>query len=256
MFLFLDMPVPCCRAEEKGYDESFIMERQRIIFVQHGEMVMQKETDYLDPADYETLAFRFLALGKELFGQTTGVVERISQEVTHITRGYLQVHLYQPGVSLRKSGPLTAIPFVPMKYGGHYYGVITIAVNMGYPALPLVPLARVQLVADACAWLLYTLETAAYLESQRFLTHQMEPLSKRERQVLELMCQGHDEQTIADLLSIETPTVRKHRERIYKRLHVHSEHQVFVVAFTLALYSPLPALTSYLGNPLEEGETW
>lgn len=216
---------------------------------------MQRESDSLDSTDYEKLAFQLLAMSRQLLGQTTGVVERISQEVARITRGYLQVHFYQPGVSLRKSGPLTTLPSVQMQYGERYYGVVFIAVNLARPTTPLIPLAMAQVVADMCAWLLYTLEAAAYLENQRFLPQQSEPLSQREQQVLELMCQGYDEQTIAGLLHIRVTTVRKHRENIYRRLHVHSEHQAFVVAFTSALYSPLSAVTPCLGNP-EETDTW
>ncbi|MGH2497592.1 MAG: response regulator transcription factor [Ktedonobacteraceae bacterium] len=217
---------------------------------------MQRETDYLSPTDYEKLALRLLALSKELLGQTTDVVERISQEVMRLTRGYLQVCLHQPGVLPRKSGPLTALPSVQMQYGERYYGVVFIAVNLPSSITPLIPLAMAQVVADTCAWLFYTLEVAAYLQNQCFLPHQSEPLSQREQQVLDLMCQGHDEQSIAALLSIEAATVRKHREHIYKRLHVRSEHQAFVVAFTSGLYAPLSGLTPRLSRPGEESMEW
>jgi DNA-binding NarL/FixJ family response regulator len=50
-------------------------------------------------------------------------------------------------------------------------------------------------------------------------------LSERERQVLELLSQGHPEKQIADRLKISPHTVHTYIRRIYEKLHVHSHAQ-------------------------------
>lgn len=50
-------------------------------------------------------------------------------------------------------------------------------------------------------------------------------LSDRERQVLDLLSQGHPEKQIADRLKISPHTVHTYIRRIYEKLHVHSHAQ-------------------------------
>ena len=50
-------------------------------------------------------------------------------------------------------------------------------------------------------------------------------LSERERQVLDLLSQGHPEKQIADRLKISPHTVHTYIRRIYEKLHVHSHAQ-------------------------------
>ena len=52
-----------------------------------------------------------------------------------------------------------------------------------------------------------------------------EALSERERQVLDLLSQGHPEKQIADRLKISPHTVHTYIRRIYEKLHVHSHAQ-------------------------------
>lgn len=47
-------------------------------------------------------------------------------------------------------------------------------------------------------------------------------LSKREKEILELLTQGLANKEIADRLALSTETVRVHLKRIYDKLHVHS----------------------------------
>jgi DNA-binding NarL/FixJ family response regulator len=50
----------------------------------------------------------------------------------------------------------------------------------------------------------------------------MEDLSPREREILELLAEGHPNKTIADRLSLTDGTVRWHLRHIYDKLHVRS----------------------------------
>lgn len=47
-------------------------------------------------------------------------------------------------------------------------------------------------------------------------------LSKREHQVMELVIEGFDSQTIADKLFISKNTVQSHRKNIFRKMEVHS----------------------------------
>ena len=210
---------------------------------------------FADNFDYEQLVVRLYNLNVELFGQSSGVVERISQEITLLSRGYLAVQWHQPGNSPPRSGPLLPTPSAPMQYGGRYYGELVAASDPAQPTVLLVPLAKMQVVASMCGWLVYSLEVAALLENQHVASSQFEPLTRRERQILALMSQRYDEQAIADALQIAPKTVQKHLENIFKRLGVHAAHHAILSGFLQAQFSPLASLTPRVGNPYEEQET-
>ncbi len=50
-------------------------------------------------------------------------------------------------------------------------------------------------------------------------------ISKRESEVLELLCEGHNYKGIATALFISPNTVRFHLKNIYRKLHVNSRHE-------------------------------
>jgi DNA-binding NarL/FixJ family response regulator len=57
-----------------------------------------------------------------------------------------------------------------------------------------------------------------------------ETLSKREREVLKLIGEGHKNQEIADMLFISVNTVEKHRSNIMEKLNVHSTASLIALA--------------------------
>jgi DNA-binding NarL/FixJ family response regulator len=57
---------------------------------------------------------------------------------------------------------------------------------------------------------------------QATVAEQMENLSDREREVLELVMHGHGNKAIADRLSVTVAAVKWHLQHIYEKLHVHS----------------------------------
>jgi DNA-binding CsgD family transcriptional regulator len=54
-------------------------------------------------------------------------------------------------------------------------------------------------------------------------------LSQRERQMAELIATGADTRAIADRLAISAHTVRRHTERVFRKLGVRSRLQVALV---------------------------
>ena len=55
---------------------------------------------------------------------------------------------------------------------------------------------------------------------------QVETLTSREKEVLELVMQGLENQEIADRMSVSLATVRFHLQHIYEKLHVHSRTEM------------------------------
>ena len=57
---------------------------------------------------------------------------------------------------------------------------------------------------------------------QATVASQVEDLSEREREVLELVMHGHANKAIADRLGVTVAAVKWHLQHIYEKLHVHS----------------------------------
>jgi DNA-binding CsgD family transcriptional regulator len=221
----------------------------------HDDQLPSTTTSSRDAFGYEHLISRLYDLNEEMFGQSDGVIERISQEITRLSRGYLSIRWHQRGAAPPRSGPLSVLPSVPLQYGGRYYGELVTAVDPEREAMPLVPLAKVRVVASICGWLIYNLEVAALLKNQHTASHEFKPLRPREREILVLMAQDYGEQAIADALQIAPKTVQKHQENIFKRLGVHAAHHAVLSGFLPAQFSPLASLSPHAGNPYEEEET-
>jgi len=64
-------------------------------------------------------------------------------------------------------------------------------------------------------------------------------LSRREREILELVSRGFSNKEIGDQLSVSLETVRHHLKRVYEKFHVHSRSEA-VVKFIGMGQSPVP----------------
>jgi DNA-binding NarL/FixJ family response regulator len=62
----------------------------------------------------------------------------------------------------------------------------------------------------------------AYFQNQAAESADVEKLSTREREVLELVVHGFSNKEIADRLSVTVEAIRWHLKHIYHKLHVHS----------------------------------
>jgi DNA-binding NarL/FixJ family response regulator len=61
-------------------------------------------------------------------------------------------------------------------------------------------------------------------------------LSSREKEVLQLLVEGHSHKAIAERLFISPHTVRTHLKNIYEKLHVHSKSEAAVKAVKRRLF--------------------
>src|SRR3990172_3331325 len=73
----------------------------------------------------------------------------------------------------------------------------------------------------------------------------IEPLTRREREILALLAQGHSAPEIAERLTLALSSVKFHIQNVYGKLGVNSKRQALTRAAELGLLEkPLPAAAS------------
>jgi DNA-binding CsgD family transcriptional regulator len=72
-----------------------------------------------------------------------------------------------------------------------------------------------------------TFDRPSDFANQAFLTFETSRLTKRERQIVQLMLQGHSILSTATVLGIFEGTVRNHRKHVYAKLQISSQSELF-----------------------------
>ncbi len=197
-------------------------------------------------ADYAHMIQHLFRVGQTLCGQTHGVVDRLSQEVLVVTQEHAQLVLRHQNSSdeTSLSSPALAASF-SVQFRDRIYGTLSVAPDPAEPTRPALPLPLAHLLAQTCGWLLYTFEVSAFLQGQPQASKQQArtSLTKRERDVLALICRGYDQKALARELSITPGTLSKHRQHIYEKLGVHNEHDAVLAAYLAGLFSPLEEIS-------------
>jgi two-component system, NarL family, response regulator NreC len=73
--------------------------------------------------------------------------------------------------------------------------------------------------------------------ARRGVTDRYELLSDREREVLQLMAEGHSSKSIATLLGVSPATVETHRAHVFEKLDLHSIAEAVLYAVRRGLVS-------------------
>jgi DNA-binding CsgD family transcriptional regulator len=191
--------------------------------------------------DYTQLIADLLSFGQALGNHTHRVGKRLCQEVLRATHGKAWLVLPGQDSSTGRPAPFPVSVSFPVRFRNRIYGTLEIAADSAHPTSPAFPLPVAQLLAHTCGSLLYTLELSAFIEGQcqRLDDQDPEHLTKREQEVLELICQGDDQETIATKLQIAPATVDTHRKRICEKLGVHCERDIPLAAYRAHLFSIL-----------------
>lgn len=185
-----------------------------------------------------------LSMGQALCTQTQNGVDRLCDEVKRITCEQAQLCLGRQRTIKRGDLPSTTSLSLPVQFGHIIYGTLCVTFDPVHTEQPAMRPFIAKLLAQVCGWLLYTLEQTSFLQGQcQQLDYRVQgPLTKRERQVLSLMCHGNSQDAIAEALCISPATVGKHRQHIYEQLGVHNEHDAVLVAYQIGLFSPIEDL--------------
>lgn len=198
-------------------------------------------------ADYVQYFVHLLNIGQQLWGQTHGVADHLCKEVALVTQGCAQLFLHHQGLFNRAQipPPSQAAGF-PVQSGERNYGTLYIALDPEQPTHPVIPANIAHSLAQLCGMLLYTFEASALMKAQyKHLEHRAhEPLTRRQQEVLTLMCRGYEREEIAKALSITPATVDTHRQHIYEHMGIHNERDVLLAAYQAGLFSPLEAIST------------
>lgn len=192
--------------------------------------------------DFKHYISHLLSMSEDLCGKTRGVAERLCQEVADITQGRIQLVLR--GQEFAKTSALRSAITFPVRYHQRDYGTLLFISASSPSAFAQVFLNDIENLAQTCGGILYLLENAALVQRQgKGQGAQDEAgLSKREREVLELMGRGLDREGIARVLKIAPGTINKHRQSIYAKLGVRCEREAILAAYHVGLFSPLEGL--------------
>ncbi len=191
------------------------------------------DTTATNGADYTQMFLDLLSLGQTLSKELPGASERLGQAVMHTTGGRAKLHLPHQNFSDELDVPFPVFASFPVGFRDRKYGDVYIASDPAHPASPALPLQVAQILVHICSYLLYTFELSAFIEGQcKGLDYQIpKDLTKREREVLTLICRGYNQQAIARTLQIEPATVETHRKHIRQKLGVHTERDVSLAAY-------------------------
>ena len=199
------------------------------------------ETTSTSLQEFTQMIVELLNLGQKVYQQIHLVGEDICQEVTRSTQGSARLFLPYQNSSDGQPDPFPVSVSFPVQFRSRNYGRLDIAPDPQRPGSPALPLSVAQLLAHTCGSLLYSLELTAFIEGQCQRLDSQIPLNltKREREVLELICRGNDQSAIAEQLHIAPATVDTHRKRICEKLGVHSERDIPLAAYRAGLFSIL-----------------
>jgi DNA-binding CsgD family transcriptional regulator len=136
-----------------------------------------------------------------------------------------------------------------LQFGKMIYGTLCVRKQSDQPDMPAFPLKLAHYLARLCGWLLYTCEQSMFIWSyQQPEFSNGNALTKREREVLTLMCHGYGLEDIAHALNITSATVTKHKQHIYNQLGVHNVRDALHVSYHCGLVSFLDELYEWRNN--------
>jgi DNA-binding CsgD family transcriptional regulator len=189
--------------------------------------------------DYTQQIVDLLSYCQTLGKHTDNIGEQLCKEVARVTRGRARLCLSLQNSSTERPAAFAVSVSFPVRFCNRIYGTLEVAPDAAQPGSPALPLGVAQLLAHTCGSLLFGLELSAFVEAQsRRLDVQIPGhLTRREREVLELICRGYDQQAIAKKLHIAPATVGTHRKRIYEKLGVHAERDIPLAAYRANLFS-------------------
>jgi DNA-binding CsgD family transcriptional regulator len=131
----------------------------------------------------------------------------------------------------------------PIQFGELIYGTLCVRRQSQQPDVPAFSLRLAHYLSRFCGWLLHTCEQSMFVWSYQqpeFVLRNT--LTKREREVLTLLCHGCGPEDIARTLTITPATVTKHKQRIYEKLGVHTVRDALHVSYHSGLVSFLDEL--------------
>ena len=160
----------------------------------------------------------------------------LASEIATMTNDHIHLYFHQQSTMSTLMIPmLEGRRGFPVYWGDTVYGSLQVLLlSDSYDHL-ILPVHLCERLARDCAWCLRALHnerTRLLQQSQKDkeLQKKLSSLSSSQRQVLELMAQGHSTRAIADRLQLSKRTIESHQQHIYNTLQVHSQREAVLLA--------------------------
>jgi DNA-binding CsgD family transcriptional regulator len=229
--------------------EDLVMRNDPTQLLSASSLIYEKLTmkPYLKDINYDThyidIFDHLFQSCQTLYGQKQNVAEQFCQEVELATQKKASLCLSEKeqAPDEEKKTFLVDKGFIsfPVQGPSFFYGYLKIRPRSEQSRTPSLPLDVSFLLAEACGWLLNALDISMFLlvSSDNHLPSSSVSLTKREKEVLQLMNKGYNHKEIAEKLHIAPKTVIKHKQHIYYELGVHNERDALLKAYQTGLFS-------------------
>lgn len=168
---------------------------------------------------------------------------RLCREITVSTQGRVELLLIKPtDLRLPQFTPDTEKHMIFVQYGRRIYGTLVFSFSQEEPSLRLQELDGMRLMAKTCADILHDFMSSFVISHSSPLPDRLTvaSLTPRQREALQLHCQGYDVPEIARQLQITEETAGKHKKEVYDKLGAKNKLDTLLIAFRIGLFSPLP----------------
>lgn len=223
------------------------MQEQKMLLEQKEYLIKNSQQDDEDFCDALSYIQQLLEVGQNLCENIHHRnINDLQKDIEKITQAKARIlfHGQQPKIQL----PSNVYSSIPIRFGQFIYGMLCISTKPGCPDEPAIPLSLATTLAQLCGCLIHNCEHTAMLQGRYKRLEQpiYGSLTRREKEVLTLMCRGYAQVQIADTLNVTNATVIKHKQKIYALLGVHNEYDAVIAAY----YSGLFSLVSNEDRPL------
>jgi|SRR5579883_244858 DNA-binding CsgD family transcriptional regulator len=206
---------------------------------------MEHSDPLFPPLNYTRIVLRLEEVGEMNLDGMSGKVRadfpaRLCREVVSCTQGRVTLLLTKPddGGALEMSMDAEK-QALPVQFGRETYGTLIFVLSQQEHALQEQEFAGTRSIAKTCAELLRHFELASMVFIASPLPGQLAiaSLTRRQLQVLRLICQGWSEPEIARQLHLRLSTVEKHRQQAYNKLGATNHLDARRIAFRARLFS-------------------
>ena len=164
-------------------------------------------------------------------------INNLQNDIEKITHAKVRIifHGQQTKIQL----PSNVHSSIPIRFGQFVYGMLSVSTKPCCPDEPALPLSLAKTLAQLCGCLIHSCEHTAILQGRYKRVEQpiYGSLTKREYEVLTLLCRSYSQDQIAETLNITNATVIKHKQKIYALLGVHNEYDAVIAAYYSGLFS-------------------
>jgi DNA-binding CsgD family transcriptional regulator len=213
------------------------------IFRKKKGICMEHSGHSTPPLNYTRIVSRLEEIGEMNLDGMIGRVRadfpaRLCREVAFCTQGRVRLLLATPDDGGALEMPTDAEQQVlSVQFGRKLYGILIFSLCQQEPALQEQELEGMRSLARTCAELLRHFELASLVFNGPPVI--ADSLTRRQLDVLRLICQGSTVPAIARQLQIAQATADKHRQEIYATLRARNYLEVRLNAYRAGLFSPL-----------------